>query len=116
MWLDVQSGFEWCSFCGVCQTPTELGLGRSFYQSRYDLWCSSPYLLGPIQFYGPSADCVTKSLHLEENTYLSKIEELRTLLKEIRTQCLPGCDPILLDNAIVAAKAMLEQIQITKRH
>lgn len=78
--------------------------------------CSSPYLLGPIQFYGPSADCVTKSLHLEENTYLSKIEELRTLLKEIRTQCLPGCDPILLDNAIVAAKAMLEQIQITKRH
>ena len=68
-----------------------------------------------MQFGGAGSWNTTLSLQIEKHDYLKRIQHLREQLNQIGDICLPGCDDILIDSAIVATQGVINQLEIIKK-
>ena len=68
-----------------------------------------------MQFGGAGSWNTTLSLQIEKHDYLKRIQHLREQLNEISRMCLPGCDDILIDSAIVATQGVINQLEIVNK-
>ena len=69
---------------------------------------------GPVQFHGPSADSTTKTLALQNFSYLDEIEEVQESIKTITDALLPGCDGVTLSIAHKSLNALASSIRLMK--
>ena len=76
---------------------------------------NGPWWIGAVQFGGAGSWNTTLSLQIEKHDYLKRIQHLREQLKKISSICLPGCDDILIDSAIVATQGVINQLEIIKK-
>jgi len=69
---------------------------------------------GPLQFEGPTAASVTKSLQLEDQNYLMELATLREELEAVRQSCSPGCSRVVLRMAMLTLSTLNEIIDLNK--
>ena len=88
---------------------------QKFIENR-DAWAIKDDYCNPgaVQFGGAGSWNTTLSLQIEKHDYLKRIQHLREQLNEIGNICLPGCDDILIDTAIVATQGVIDQLNIIK--
>lgn len=72
-------------------------------------------IVGAVQFGGAGSWNTTLSLQIEKHDYLKRIQHLREQLNQIGDICLPGCDDILIDSAIVATQGVIDQLHLVQK-
>ena len=72
-------------------------------------------IVGAVQFGGAGSWNTTLSLQIEKHDYLKRIQHLREQLNQIGDICLPGCDDILIDSAIVATQGVIDQLHLVHK-
>ena len=72
-------------------------------------------IVGAVQFGGAGSWNTTLSLQIEKHDYLKRIQHLREQLNQIGDICLPGCDDILIDSAIVVTQGVIDQLHLVQK-